>query len=202
MVGGRCEILRRGTLARVGDDTAVDAHLTPSRATDGDAAHAGARSAQQLRSYGRHGRADAKPRAHHLRVPERGGLVEERAEDAASGVGREAGHGETWKLTPRKSQRHERTLFDFVSFRRSRRGTCAGRPLDGQHRPVAGKAADAADDVRQGAHIRGFFLYPDNVSRGGMLLDSRLEFFFRERVHLFQEENRGFRIFSLLSVDV
>ena len=43
-----------GAIARVGDDAAHYAHVTSSRAADGDAAYAGPRSAQQLRANGGH----------------------------------------------------------------------------------------------------------------------------------------------------
>ena len=55
-------------LAGVGHDAAHDAHVAPPRAADGDAAHAGPRSAQQLWAHRRHRRPDAESRADHLRV--------------------------------------------------------------------------------------------------------------------------------------
>ena len=57
-------------LAGVGDDAPADAHVAPPRPADGDAPDARPRSAQQLRSDGRHRRPDAEPGADDLRLSE------------------------------------------------------------------------------------------------------------------------------------
>ena len=62
------DVLRCPTVEGVGHHAPLEAYVPPSRPADGHAAHAGARSAQQLRSHGGHRRPHAEPRPDDLRV--------------------------------------------------------------------------------------------------------------------------------------
>src|ERR1700682_5012940 len=72
---GDTTFFRWEPFAGVGDDPPSDAHLSSSRAANGHVANVGARVAQQLWPDRRHRRADARTRAHHLRVFEHGRLA-------------------------------------------------------------------------------------------------------------------------------
>jgi hypothetical protein len=99
MVGGADGLLRRPALESMGDDAAPDAHIASSRPTDGDAANAGTRAPQQLRTDGRYGRSDAESRADDLRVHQPGcanpGRRTRRRKIGFATVNRSARHGKT-----------------------------------------------------------------------------------------------------------
>src|SRR5712691_10675274 len=70
LVGIRNEVFWRATVARMGDGAEDCAYCSPSGAADDNAADAGARLAQQLRSDGGYWRAHAEPRPDDLRLPQ------------------------------------------------------------------------------------------------------------------------------------
>src|SRR6266571_3759159 len=70
LVGIRNEVFWRATVARMGNGAEDCPYGSPSGAADDNAADAGARLAQQLRSDGGYWRAHAEPRPDDLRLPQ------------------------------------------------------------------------------------------------------------------------------------
>src|SRR5580704_136987 len=100
----------------------------------------------------------------------------------------------TWRLARaggRKSQGQQCFLFELVCFGRTSRGTGASRALYRAHLKASGlgKTFEPRQNVEKRAHIRWFFLYPDDFPGIEMFGQRRGNLRARKRVKLIEEEN-------------
>ena len=90
-------------------------------------------------------------------------------------------------------------MFYFVGFGAAGGGACAGTALYAQDGAIAGDAFQAREHVEQGSHVCGLFLHPDDVGVLAVAVEFGGDFLLGERVELFEEDDRGGGVFSLLS---
>ena len=68
-----------------------------------------------------------------------------------------------------------------------------------KHRAVAGDAFQARQHVEQRAHVGGLFLHPDDFGVLAVAVEFGGDFLLGERIELFEEDDGGGGVFSLLS---
>ena len=73
--------------------------------------------------------------------------------------------------------------------------------LDAKHGAIAGETAQQWHDVREGSHVGGLFLDPDNFVSVGMLIECCLELFFGPRIQLLEEDDADGEVFALFALD-
>ena len=78
--------------------------------------------------------------------------------------------------------------------------TGAGAAFHAQDGAISYQAFQAREHVEHRSHVGGLFLHPDYVGVLAVAVEFGGEFFLRERVELFEEDDRGAGIFSPVSL--
>jgi hypothetical protein len=76
----------------------------------------------------------------------------------------------------------------------------AGTAFDREHVTIACDALEAGEHVEKRTHVRGLFLYPNDVAGAAVAGEFSGEFFFGKRIELLYKHDGGGCVFSLLAL--
>ena len=73
--------------------------------------------------------------------------------------------------------------------------------LDAQDCTIACEASQQGHDIEEGAHVRGFFLDPDDLLGFGMLVERRFELGFGPGIELLEEDDAYAEVLAFGALD-